>query len=270
MNQPRAPVKRGLSSITHAIKSKLLFKERGPSSVQSQAITSGDKTQSLGGFALPVPLDRIQQKGEDYFFIKDTWGGSCEVQEVVAPPTADPPPLPPTKASPVVAKKPMPPLQPAQPKPATQPKPHPHKMLAQSPPHPKSNVPLPPIPTANKPRSPVPPPKFGSSSDASSKQPLSVSSSRHPPRKPAPYRASHKPAPPPSTPVVEELRKKQSLNRQSSAPIHGRGTNGKSSGRIVSRRGTHMCTHARTHTHLSKTPLLQMWKTSAATGTRKH
>ena len=231
--------------------------------MQSQAISTGDKTQSLGGFTLSVPLDRIQQKGEDYFFVKDTWGS--KEMPVAAPPTTDPPPLPPARSSPNVTKKPMQPAQPVQSKPLPKPKPHPPKTQsqAQSPTHPMSHVPLPPVPTATKSR-----PTHASKSAASSdgKPPSSVPPSRQPPRKPAPYHAS-KPALPPSTPLVEEMKKKHSLNRQASAPIHSRGASGQPSGRLVSRKGAHTPHYRHTHHAHAHTPHYDTHTTHARTHT---
>ena len=247
-------VKRGFSSITHAIKSKLHLKEKGPAMVQSQAINAGDKTQSLSGFSLSVPLERIQQKGEDYFFVKNTWGDPLETPEVALP-TTNPPPLPPARGSPNVARKHVPPAQHGQSKPLPQPKPQQPKTQPQapSPVNPMSNMPLPPLPTSNKPRSSAHPSKPAANSAAmSGKQ---SPPSRQPPHKPLPYRST-KPAVPPSTPLVEELRKKQSLSRHSSVPVNCKTSNGQSSGKIVSRRGVLACTRIHTHTaHNTHSPM---------------
>ena len=144
-----------LSSIASALKSKF-SSQKGPSTVQSAEITPEERERTLGGFNLQVPLKKMQVKGEDYFFVKDTWGESPNVttqppQSERPPPQSErPPPLPKSRptadllprrplgapstsgvgaspaaiTSPSIANQPLPPI-PTQPRPSmpTQPLP---------------------------------------------------------------------------------------------------------------------------------------------------
>jgi hypothetical protein len=215
-----------LTNIVSVVKSKLNLKEKGPSQIHSKSIVDEDRSKSLAFYKVAVPIQQVQQKkqekGEDYFFVKDTWGTQTSSKDLPPPSPVEAKP----KSSPHVPRKTFPPTH------------SPNSALS-------PNSPAPPVPPPNKPKSPIPGSKFPHAPNGKP----SIQPPPHPkapPTKPQPYRkdkpttggngpssemgvSNHSPPSglagpkpvPPAKPSVKEAKKK-SLTRQSSAPIHAK------------------------------------------------
>ena len=204
-----------LTNLVSAVKSKLNIKEKGPSQIHSGSIVEEDRSKSLAFYKVAVPIGQVQQKkqekGEDYFFVKDSWGSSEKPKEV------NPPPEVKVKSSPNIPRKTYPPEHSTE--------------------TPKAVIP--PLPPPNKPKSPMPAAKLSHPPDG--KPPThQAPPQRLPPSKPQPYRNKDKPTnpssavggpnpsnssavgvskpTPPTKPSMKEV-KKQSLTRHLSAPV---------------------------------------------------